>query len=74
MGYQSKTWSLSDEVVQAVEEARRHGLSPNQYFRQLIGLDPATTEAIQARVAAKNAVNVLPAKELLIELDEAEKG
>lgn len=62
MGYQSKTYSLSDEVVAAIEAARAQGLSPNKYLRQLLGIDPeraiasdvtraAQTRAIEADVA-----------------------
>lgn len=36
MAYQSKTWSLSDEVVEAVEAARLRGETPNQFFKRLI--------------------------------------
>lgn len=36
MGYQSKTYSLSDEVVAAIEAARAAGETPNQFFTKLI--------------------------------------
>lgn len=39
MGYQSKTYSLSDEVVEAIESAKAGGTSPNRFLRQLMGLD-----------------------------------
>lgn len=39
MPYQSKTYSLSDEVIAAIEAARAQGLSPNRFLRQLMRLD-----------------------------------
>lgn len=36
MGYQSKTYSLSDEVVQAIEAKRAEGVTPDQYLWSLI--------------------------------------
>lgn len=36
MPYQSKTYSLSDEVVAAIESAKATGESPNQYLWRLI--------------------------------------
>lgn len=42
MGFQSKTYSLSDEVVAAIEDARAKGLTPNRYLRSLIALSAAT--------------------------------
>lgn len=46
MGFQSKTYSLSDEVVAAIEAARAEGLTPNKYLRYLIGLDGKGGEKI----------------------------
>lgn len=60
MAYQSKTYSLSDEVVAAIEMARRDGLSPNKFLRQLVGLDPMKAIAsdvvrlIKTKTTAKN--------------------
>lgn len=42
MSYQSKTYSLSDEVVAAIEAARNRGLTPNKYLRGLVLLAAAT--------------------------------
>lgn len=39
MPYQSKTYSLSEEVIAAIEAARKRGLTPNKYLRQLIQLE-----------------------------------
>lgn len=39
MGYPSKTYSLSDEVVEAIDAARASGLSPNQFLRRALGID-----------------------------------
>lgn len=47
MGYQSKTYSLSDEVVDAIETAKARGVSPNKFLRQLMGLDAARVVAEQ---------------------------
>lgn len=41
MGYQSKTYSLSDEVVEAIEAAKAKGITPNQLLRSaLLGATP----------------------------------
>ena len=39
MPYQSKTYSLSDEVIAAIEAAREQGLTPNRFLRRVLGLD-----------------------------------
>ena len=36
MGYQSKTYSLSDEVIEAIEAARAEGVTPNQLLLDLL--------------------------------------
>lgn len=36
MGYQSKTYSLSDEVVAAIDEAKAKGETPNQLLRRVL--------------------------------------
>lgn len=36
MGYQSKTYSLSDEVIAAIERAKKAGETPNRYLLRLI--------------------------------------
>lgn len=36
MGYQSKTYSLSDEVVEAIEAAKAKGVTPNQLLRSAL--------------------------------------
>lgn len=36
MAYQSKTYSLSDEVVAAIEHAKAQGQSPNQLLRRAL--------------------------------------
>lgn len=42
MGFQSKTYSLSDEVVAAIEAARARGETPNQLLRRvLLGAEPS---------------------------------
>lgn len=43
MGFQSKTYSLSDEVVAAIEVARSQGLTPNKFLRQLLKIDENQT-------------------------------
>jgi hypothetical protein len=44
MGYQSKTYSLSDQVVEAIEAAKAGGLSPNQFLRRVIGIDESDND------------------------------
>lgn len=39
MGYQSKTYSLSDEVVAAIDRARASGETPNRYLQRLIRME-----------------------------------
>lgn len=82
MGYQSKTWSLSDEVVAEVEKARGRGDSPNQFLRKLLGLNFGCQVCGGPSVGVVKGVPVFdckhesqqsdghPAKELLVELDE----
>lgn len=41
MAYQSKTYSLSDEVITAIDAARAKGESPNKFLRRLLGLGGA---------------------------------
>ena len=47
MGYRSKTYSLSDEVVEAIEAARSRGLTPNKFLRQLLGIGDSATIAVE---------------------------
>ena len=64
MGYQSKTWSLSDEVVAAVERAKdERGESPNQYLKRLLKMERT------ALATGSYMVDDPPARELLVELD-----
>lgn len=64
MGYQSKTWSLSDEVVAAVEKARdERGESPNRYLMRLIAIERTL------QIVGSNTADNPPARELLVELD-----
>lgn len=54
MGYQSKTYSLSDEVVAAIEEARSRGLTPNKYFLHLLAVEQTvTTKLDDMRIGAQ---------------------
>lgn len=81
MGYQSKTWSLSDEVVAAVEKAKdERGESPNQFFLRLIrqSSPPVLGEHVPyAGIASAGSSSnegakldaTPPARELLVELD-----
>jgi hypothetical protein len=39
MAYQSKTYSLSDEVVAVIEAAKAGGTSPNKLLRRVLGID-----------------------------------
>ena len=36
MGYQSKTYSLSDEVVEAINAARAEGETPNRFLTRML--------------------------------------
>lgn len=36
VGFQSKTYSLSDEVVAAIEDAKAKGESPNKFLRRML--------------------------------------
>lgn len=38
MGYQSKTWSLSDEVVAVFEQFKAQGVSPNQLLLRIFDI------------------------------------
>lgn len=59
MGYQSKTWSLSDEVVAVFDEFKERGVSPNQLLmrvfaigkinRNFTGSDDSDVEAMRQR-------------------------
>lgn len=50
MAYQSKTYSLSDEVVAAIELARQGGLSPNQLLRRaLLTADGKLAQRLQPK-------------------------
>ena len=79
MGYQSKTWSLSDEVVAVFEEFKAKGVSPNQLLTRIFAIgkinpnggDDSDIEEMRRR---HQAAMDTPAKELLVELDEAERG
>lgn len=53
MGYQSKTYSLSDDVVAAIERAKVGGTSPNKFLRQLMGLDGNGAEEVPVPVVAR---------------------
>lgn len=68
MGYQSKTWSLSDEVVAVIEAAKANGETPNQFLRRVL-----LTERGGVRTEAPLTHSITdtppPARELLVELD-----
>lgn len=52
MPYQSKTYSLSDEVIAAIDAAKAKGESPNKFLRRVLGIDkqyPAFDEIKQAQ-------------------------
>lgn len=52
MAYQSKTYSLSDEVVEAIEAARAQGETPNQLLRRLL-LSPVDLDAVGPELSSK---------------------
>lgn len=50
MAYQSKTYSLSDEVVAAIETAKAQGLSPNRLLKWvLLDKDGKLAQRLQAK-------------------------
>jgi hypothetical protein len=53
MGYQSKTYSLSDEVVEAIDAARAGGLTPNQFLRRALGIEAGDGESRTSEPTAK---------------------
>jgi hypothetical protein len=53
MGYQSKTYSLSDEVVEAIDAARAGGLTPNQFLRRALGIEAGDGESHTSEPTAK---------------------
>lgn len=61
MGFQSKTYSLSDEVVAAIEVARARGLTPNKFFLHLLAFEQSmTTEPEDLRIDATARREPLP--------------
>lgn len=52
MGYQSKTYSLSDEVVAAIDAKRAEGITPDQYLWALI----FKTAKLSKRQVADNTI------------------
>lgn len=70
MGYQSKTYSLSDEVVAAIDAARSQGLSPNRYLRHLMGIEPLVASSSETTpFTAVRKADDPAAHELVMELD-----
>ena len=58
MGYQSKTYSLSDEVVAAIEEKREAGVTPDRFLWSLIfqAKKPTRRDRLVAERAASDVV------------------
>lgn len=55
MGYQSKTYSLSDEVVTAIETAKAQGQSPNQLLRRaLLDSEGKLVQRLRPKTTARN--------------------
>ena len=44
MGYQSKTYSLSDEVIKAIDAAKAKGVTPNQLLRSALLIVPEVAQ------------------------------
>lgn len=55
MAYQSKTYSLSEEVIAAIDAARLAGETPNQFLRRVIAAEKPTAIAPVARKENKRA-------------------
>lgn len=49
--YKSVSYSLSDEVVAAIDEARSRGLTPNQFLRRVLGI--GGIEGVEVRINGK---------------------
>lgn len=64
MGYQSKTYSLSDEVVAAIDEARAGGLTPNQFLRRVLGIELGSPLAAPTPVPIPTGMSKLPDYEI----------
>jgi hypothetical protein len=47
MPYQSKTYSLSNEVIAAIEAAREQGETPNKFLRRVLGIDKSDIVVLQ---------------------------
>lgn len=69
MGYQSKTWSLSDEVVAIIEAAKANGESPNQFLRRVLLAERGERDEKEVPLTHSTTA-APPARELLVELDE----
>lgn len=78
MGFQSKTYSLSDEVVAAIEAARAAGETPNQLLTRLLvnpmlrkvtprGLDDSPE--VQRRIAEMDSTSDAQPVDYTVELD-----
>lgn len=67
MGYQSKTYSLSDEVVAAIEEARAHGETPNQFLKRML---VHTSKEPRPLPSAEREPHTTYTSELVVELDK----
>lgn len=65
MGYQSKTYSLSDEVVKAIDSARERGMTPNKYLLHLLAFEQSMTtkpDEIRVELAAETVSRKPPLK------------
>jgi hypothetical protein len=60
MGYQSKTYSLSDEVVEAIEAAKAKGVTPNQLLKSAL-LDSGVAQLVERRSVKPNVAGSSPA-------------
>ena len=69
MKYQSKTYSLSDEVVEAIDAARAEGLTPNRFLRRLLRLDEVAVDDSFRGIPRQSAPL---SRELVVELDEGD--
>lgn len=53
MGHQSKTYSLSDEVIGVIEMARANGETPNKFLRRVLGIDKNIELAQRSKVTTE---------------------
>lgn len=62
MGYQSKTYSLSDEVIAAIEAARARGETPSRFLTRMLLTERADVTVVSKSVAKRLDAQKKPSK------------